>query len=153
WAGALWRAINIGVFAFGVLRLTRLAAPSSTLAFNIIVTSIAALLSWSAARHGQMTLVMGGLMMSAVADLHARSFWRASIALALAVAFKPLAIVLVLLAAALYPRTSWRIALVFLGIGLAPFAFQSTEYVLSQYRAVPDMFRDAAENGLETPYA
>jgi hypothetical protein len=89
--------------------------------------------TWTLALNGQATTAMAGLMLLAVADVGERRWWRATAALLLAMAFKPLAIVLLLLVAGLFPALLWRLALggiLFLAI---PYVFQNAGYVTDQY--------------------
>jgi hypothetical protein len=138
--GALWRIANIAAFAFGLWKLGHCGErdTSSSTRF-LIATIITVLLSVSASRHGQMTLAMAGFMMAAVAWVEAGKLWRAALCAALAVALKPLAVVLLLLLVAVYPRLHWRMAVAVIGFFLLPFLFQHTDYVWGQYAAVPDM--------------
>lgn len=146
---ALWRVLNIAVFAWGLWRLSSCSErPPSSLRF-FIATVVTVLLSGSAARYGQMTLAMAGFMMAAVAYGEDGAFWRAAVCAALAVALKPLAIVLVLLLAAIYPRQYWRTAMALAGFFLLPFLFQQTDYVWRQYAAVPAMLATRAHQQYE----
>lgn len=142
--GALWRIANIAVFAYGVWRLSYSGErlPSSTR--FLFASVVAVILSDSAARHGQMTLAMSGLMMAAVADADGGRLWRAAVYAALAVALKPLAAVLVLLLFAIYPRVGWRMAIALAVFFLLPFAFQHPDYVWRQWTAVPAMLATRA---------
>ena len=147
WGGVLWRILNIGVFAVGVWRFTRLAGRSESPGMFARVSLIVALLSWSAARHGQMTMMMGGLMLVAVVELVDRRWWRAVLWMTLGFALKPLIIVLILLAAVLYPRTSWRMLLAMVALVALPLLAQRPEYVLEQYRQSVQMLNDASTLG------
>ena len=64
-------------------------------------------LAWDCARNGQATLIMTGFMLLAVVDAAHSRWWRATLWLALSVAIKPLAIVLVLLIAATDRPMTW----------------------------------------------
>lgn len=137
--GAIWRLINIAVFAFGVWRLSRSGEGALPASRFFIATVVTVVLSASAARYGQLTLAMSGLMMAAVADVESGARWRAAIMIALAVALKPLALVLALVLVAIYPRLLWRTVTAVAGFFLLPFLFQSTDYVWRQYADVPGM--------------
>lgn len=128
----VWRWSTIGVMAASVARLTRLLNGDGRWFFAI--SASAAVLAWGCARNGQSTLLITGLMILAVADLSEARWWRATLLLAVAFAFKPLAIVLILLAAVVYPQMSWRLAIGLLFVAIAPFATQRPDYVISQYR-------------------
>jgi len=142
--GALWRIANIAVFAFGVWKISRAHDESHSSTRFLIASVVTVILSDSAARHGQMTLAMAGLMMAAVADAERGALWRAAFYAALAVAFKPLAAVLVLLLFAIYPRVGWRMAIALAVLFLLPFVFQHPDYVWRQWAAVPAMLATRA---------
>src|SRR5258706_206287 len=137
--GAIWRIANIAVFAYGVWRISGCGERPIPTSRFFIATIVTVVLSASAARYGQLTLAMSGLMMSAVADVESGALWRAAILAALAVALKPLALVLGLLLVAIYPRLFWRATIAVTSFLLLPFLFQHTEYVLRQYADVPAM--------------
>jgi hypothetical protein len=143
--GALWRIVDIAAFAFGLSTLSRCSErpPSSQRFF--IATVVTVVLSASAGRYGQATLAMAGLMMAAAAYAETGSLARAAACAALAVALKPLAVVLVLLLAALYPRMLWRLVVALAVVFLMPFLFQHPDYVWQQYADVPAMLATRAQ--------
>jgi hypothetical protein len=142
--GALWRIADLAVFAFGLWTVSHRAdVPPSSRRF-LIATVITVVLSASAARYGQMTLAMAGLMMLAVTHAEAGALRRASVCAALAVALKPLAVVLVLLLVVIYPRLLWRMLVALAVFFLLPFLFQHWDYVWRQYAAVPAMLATRA---------
>jgi hypothetical protein len=138
-AGALWRILNIAVFALGVWRISTCDETPVPRSRFLIVSLVTLLLSGSAAQYGQLTLAMAGLMMLAVADIQRDVAWRAATFAVVATALKPLAIVLVLVVIAVYPRLLWRIAIAMGACFLSPFLLQHPDYVLRQYAAVPAM--------------
>jgi alpha-1,2-mannosyltransferase len=153
WGGALWRVVNIGLFAVGVWRFARLAGRDSSSPLFSLVSLPVVLLSWSAARYGQMTMAMGGVMLLAVVALADRRWWWATLWLILGVALKPLAIVLALLAAVLHPRTSWRLVV---GVGVlfaVPFLTQRPGWVLEQYGLCLRELRVAVDVGEQFEFA
>lgn len=129
----VWRLSIIGVLAISVARMTRLLGGDGRWFFTASLAS--AILAWGCARNGQSTLIMTGMMILAVADASESRWWRAAVLLSLAFAFKPLAVVLIMLVAVIYPPMSWRLAIGMLLVAIVPFATQHPEYVLSQYRA------------------
>jgi len=143
--GALWRAVNIAVFALGLWHLSAVTASPNSRSQGRSTFPIATLftiaLCWSAARYGQMTLMMAGFMMLAAADVQRGALWRAAIFGGLAVALKPHAIVLLLVLVVIYPRLSWRALLVCTVFALIPFLFQDPGYVWDQYASIPEMLR------------
>ena len=142
--GAIWRILNIAVFAYGLWSLSNRAEPTPSSQRFFVATVVTVVLSGSAARYGQMTLAMAGLMMAAVALVETGALWRAAACAALAVALKPLAIVLLLLLVAIYPRLLWRCGVALAVLFLMPFLFQHPDYVWRQYAAVPAMLATRA---------
>ncbi|MFN0055426.1 MAG: glycosyltransferase family 87 protein [Planctomycetales bacterium] len=153
-AGELvWRVLTLGVFAAGVLRLCRLAEFRIPDRLFLIVTGVSIPLCCSAARNGQSTLIMAGLMMLAMEQLTRKNWNATAVLLCLATAFKPLSLVLLLLLAALYRPLLWRLALGVCLLLLAPFLTQSPEYVVRQYSGCLEMLRAATKLGIEQPWA
>ena len=140
-----WRWFIMCVTAASVARLTRRLNGDARWFFAI--SSASAVLAWGCARNGQSTLLITGLMILAVVDISESRWWRATGLLCLAFAFKPLAMVLILLAAVVYPRMSWRLAIGLLLVAIAPFATQRPEYVMSQYRDCVQSLRVTVDVG------
>ena len=93
-----WRFVAIGGFAVGVYRLCRLAAGGRSDTKFALLTLASLPPALACARNGQSTLVMSGLMMLACVDLAEERRGWAALWATLAVALKPLAIVLLSLA-------------------------------------------------------
>ncbi len=91
---------------------------------------------------------MAGLMMLACVDLAEQHRGRAVLWATLAVALKPLAIVLLLLAPFLDRRLAWRVALGLVLVLCAPFLFGRPSYVLDQYAKCGQMFRASSHCGM-----
>lgn len=163
WASLIWRAINILVFAIGVQQLTRLIPDHSStsiptskphrLSLFLPVSLVSILLSWSAARYGQVTLIMIGLMMIAIARLHHRHWNQAALWLTLALAFKPLALVMILLAMVFYRHIRLPLLIAILCSLILPFLFQGHDYVLTQYLGCFNELKQASHFGVDHPYA
>jgi len=131
--GALWRALNILVFACGTWRMVELRRGRQA-GLRLLVTALfTALLSWSAARHGQMTLAMGGLLMLGIVSLARGRDWRCAWLLGAAVAVKPLALAALPILTIVCPRLGWRLALALVCVFAAPFAVQEPGWVIEQY--------------------
>lgn len=146
-SGVLWRLVNTGTFAFGVFGLSRLAIHRHHQQLFLPVTIVAILMSVSAAKLGQMTLILTGMIMLAVVDLSAKSWWRAAGWIVASFAFKPVSIVMMLLVSVLYPRTIVPF-IAFLGLlVLIPFVMQDPDYVWEQYRASVTMLQQVATKG------
>jgi hypothetical protein len=130
----LWRLLIIAVFAFGVRAFGRLAGRAAGAELFPLLSLVSIPLAWSCARNGQTTLIMAGLMLFAVADIAAERWSRATLWLMLSMAFKPLSIVLILLAGALYRPLRWRVPVGMAVLFLLPFLTQHPAYVLEQFR-------------------
>ncbi len=141
----LWRWTIVGVLAAGVFRFTRLA--SSDDRWFLINTIASAGTAAGCALNGQSTLIITGLMLLAAVDLSEQRWSRAAVLLLLAFAFKPVAIVLVLLAAAIHPPMLWRLMIGMAVVALAPFLTQHPAYVVSQFVACWENSRIAFSKG------
>ena len=149
----LWRLTTITVFAVGIYRLSRLAAAPRPNTVFAAMSWLSATLAWSSALNGQSTLTMAGLVMLGVGEIERRRYWRAATLLTLALAVKPLAIVILLLAAVFWPRIALRLP-VTCGLALlVPFLLKSPDYVIGQYADCATMLRDAARLGAQKPWA
>lgn len=140
---AAWRLVNLAIFVFGVRALSRSAGERSAGLF-LPATAVSILLAWSAARHGQATLSMGGLMMLAATSVAARRWWRAGLQIAASVAIKPLSGILLVVGALAHPRFVVRGAVALAALTLALFALQRPGYVWAQVSTVPETFVLAA---------
>lgn len=143
-----WRLVNIGVFAFGVSGFARLAGERSGKDLFPLMTLTAIPLAWDCARNGQATLIMTGFMLLAVVNVARSRRWLATLWLALGVAIKPLAIVLVLLVLAVDRLMTWRVLLGMTVLALFPFVMQHPAYVLQQYSACLQNTTTAAHVGV-----
>jgi Glycosyltransferase family 87 len=143
-----WRFVAIGGFAIGIQRLCKFAAGPKSGPTFVLMTLASLPPALACARNGQSTLIMSGLMMLACVDLaECRRGWAVFWA-TLAVAFKPLAIVMLLLAPFLDRRLAWRAALgiaVILGV---PFLTAPPGYVVEQYLKCGQMFRASSHCGI-----
>lgn len=148
-----WRLITLGTFAAGVYRLTRLAETNGGGRLFLITTCLTIPLSFSAARNGQATLVMAGLMMLSLDELTQRRWTRAAVLLCLGLAFKPLTFVLMLVVAAIYRPMLVRLAIGTVVLALLPFFTQEGSYVLDQYAGFAGMLRSATQLGIDRPWA
>lgn len=138
--GALWRAVNLVLFAAGVRALATLLPLLCTRAHqnNFLWLSLVSLACcWSAARYGQMTLAMTGIALLGFSALSKRQFWRSAVFLSLALALKPTALVFWLLIFVLYKPMRMPLSFSLAIFLLLPFGFQSTEYIIAQYQALP----------------
>ena len=162
----LWRVVIWSVFCWGLWRTTdrhmRLwtagDARVSTSGWQWRAAVVAGLLSASALRIGQSTLLMGGLMMLAV-DLLASRRWTGAVGVVLlATAVKPLAMVLALLMLATHPKLWWRFAagipiLVLVPVVIATLGGLGPVYAWDQYVGCFEMLRKAARLGNDSDWA
>jgi alpha-1,2-mannosyltransferase len=149
----LWRATILAVFAAGVCRLARLAGRTAGIDFFPLATMFCLPLAFSSERNGQATLIMAGLMMLAAVDLADRRWWRAALYLSLGLAIKPLCLVMVLLAAVLYPATIWRMAVCIFALALMPFLTAEPSYIVGQYIDCRQMLWHAVDRGRDANWA
>ncbi|MBS0204937.1 MAG: DUF2029 domain-containing protein [Planctomycetes bacterium] len=145
----LWRWTILGLLAAGVFRLTRLASGDDR--WFLINSVASAAMAAGCARNGQSTLIITGLMILAAADVGEEHWWRAAILLALAFAFKPVAVVLLLLVAAIHRPMLWRLAICLSVVAVAPYLTQRPDYVTAQLTACFENSRIAFSKG-ETGY-
>ncbi len=143
-----WRFVVIGGFAVGVYRLCRLADGGRSETKFALLTLASLPPALACARNGQATLVMSGLMMLACVDLAEQRRGWAALWATLAVALKPLAIVLLLLMPFLDRRLTWRAALGLAVIACVPFLTARPAYVLDQYWKCGQMFRASSYCGI-----
>jgi len=148
----LWRAVSFGLLGLGAWHFFRLL-PDNRPRFNLAAGFVVLLLSAESVRNGQATVLMTACMLLA-ADALAYARWnRATLLLAFAFAVKPLALVMILLAAALYRPMLWRLALAAVVLPLVPYAFQSPQYVTGQYHAFVESLRHVYRLGHEAWWA
>ena len=131
--GVLWRVFSIAVFAWGIARLAALLAPHRAAVAVAIALLVVQPSASSVFTSGQVHVVMLGFMMLAMADVAERRWTRASVWLALAVAFKPLAIVLLLLLFAIEPAMRLRLAIAAAAVVAVPFAHPDPGFGAGQY--------------------
>jgi alpha-1,2-mannosyltransferase len=143
-----WRLMVIGGFAIGVWRLGKIAEGGQSDSTFALLTLASLPPALACARNGQSTLIMAGLMMSACVDLAEGRRGRAVFCATLAVALKPLAVVLLLLAPFIDRRLAWRAALGFVAVLCLPFVTQRPAFVLDQYAKCAQMFRASSHCGM-----
>ena len=131
----LWRLVSIAAFALALRGFARLGRRTGDRDLFPLAALVAIPLVWDCARNGQATLIMTAFMLLAVTDIARRRWWRATLWLALGVAIKPLAVVLVLLVAAVDRPMTWRAIVGMAVLAMVPFLTQHAAYVVEQYRA------------------
>lgn len=151
--GSLWRIGSMALFAWGLYRFSRCMSRLSGVELFPLVTLLAILPSLAAFRNGQMTVPMTGCLLLAGAGLADSRWWWTVFWLCLAVAMKPLAIVLLLLAIVLEPALWWRLPLGICCMLLVPFGFQSPEFVVDTYGRFVQKLGVAGTPGFDTSYS
>lgn len=130
--GALWRIVNLAVFAAGVRRLAALVAQDLGRDPFLLLSLVGAYSALAGTRHGQATLAMGGFVFLA-ADALARRRWSAGATwLGLGLAVKPLTVVGLLLAAGAWRPARIGALLAFLAVLALPFVTQAPAYAWEQ---------------------
>jgi len=126
----LWRWLAAGLVASGLWRLTR----GVDRAF-LMVTVLALPLSLGALRNGQANGLLAGVLLHTVACLHNGQWWSAAGLTAAAVAVKPIALVLALLAPLVYRKAFWPLTVSLVMLAVLPFAFGAPSYVWEEHGA------------------
>jgi Glycosyltransferase family 87 len=132
-AGAIFGLLSVVFFSVSIFRLAQQITPTRSFAAagGILVISLMAALI--ALRLLQMQMPMTAAMICATAA-GMREDWRAFVLwLLLAVALKPLAIVMVLLSIATIPKTRVPLIVGVAALLLLPFAFQSWSYLANEH--------------------
>jgi hypothetical protein len=141
-AGSMgWRWLSAALFTWAVVRLARVSVPEAaraTLALALLVMIPAATVNLVRA---QSEMIMAALMIHAAVDLAGRRWWPATLGVCLAVAIKPLALVMLLLTGALVPAMRLRLLLGLLAVLALPFLHPDPGYVATQYG---DLVREMA---------
>ncbi len=136
-----WRLVGILGLAFAIRSLTRSCgsvqvdstAPRHDLFFVVTIFALPA--AAGAVRNGQMNVHLTAMLVLACVGLMRERWWRATFWLALALAAKPIALVLLLLFTALRSPLWWRIPIGVAVVAVLPFLNPNTEYVREQYLA------------------
>jgi alpha-1,2-mannosyltransferase len=133
----VWRVFTFGLFIYALTRLNafflaaRSAAPARTFLFLAL---LAVPSSFASLRNAQFDLPLAALVVLATAEVAAARWSTAALWLCLGVAFKPLAVVPLLLFSALYWKLIPRVAVGLLIVAAIPFLHWSPSYVAQEYR-------------------
>jgi hypothetical protein len=141
----LWRFCAAAMLAGGIWRIVRRLFSSAPERPFLWATLIAMPLCMNALRNGQANATFAGVVLLAIAALIERRWWTSAGLMILAVAVKPLGIVLVLLAPVVYAPLRWRLLIGLAGFAIFPFLFGSPDYVLAQHRAAMTNLQSCAE--------
>jgi hypothetical protein len=132
-AGAIFGALSVAFFSFGVVRIAQQIAPTRSAAAAGCILVISVMAALIALHLLQMQMPMTAAMLCAAAA-GMRGHWRAYVAwLLLAVALKPLAIVMVLLSVVTIPRTGVPFMVGIAALLLFPFTVQDWGYLAHEY--------------------
>jgi alpha-1,2-mannosyltransferase len=133
WGDLLWRLTSVGLLSYALWRAARLYLPQASL--GVLGPTLLLLLpaGTAALRNGQATTLMLALMLLGALALAERRWWPSACWLALAFAVKPLAIVLLLLAGALYRPMALPLIVGVVLVLILPFANPDPAAVLHLY--------------------
>jgi alpha-1,2-mannosyltransferase len=140
-----WRLAGLAFLVGGIYRFAKLCAPNDVDRVFAIASFIAIFPCLASLRNGQSNLHIAAAMLQAAADLAEKRWWRASIWLMIGLAIKPIMMVMILLAGAVYRPMSWRLAIALVLFVLLPFATRSPDYVWAQYRGCYEQLTNAAQ--------
>ncbi|MBI1335403.1 MAG: DUF2029 domain-containing protein [Phycisphaera sp.] len=147
---AVYRVVITGLYAMALWRLCGWVWPTRGGGLFPLASLLVLPLAIGALRNGQANVPLFALMALAAVDAHDGKYVRCAALLALALAVKPLAVVMILLVVAIHPR---KMALPMLAallvVFLLPFVFQPWHasgggYAWSQYTAAYEKLRSAA---------
>jgi alpha-1,2-mannosyltransferase len=102
WGDVLWHVVSAGLLTWAVWRAVRLYLPSPRFTALAQALPLILLAGSAALRNGQATTILTAFMLLGAIAIAEQRWWYAAVLLALALAVKPLGIVLVLLSGALY---------------------------------------------------
>lgn len=132
-AGALFGILSAVLFAFSVVRLAQQITPDTPFASAGLMLAISTTTTVMALYLLQMQMLMtAAMILAAVAAMEERPRQMA-VWLLVAVALKPLAIVMALLAAVVVPRTRLPLLLGIAVLLVLPFAVRSFSYMTTEY--------------------
>ncbi len=135
WLGeVLWRLCAAATLGGGLWLLIRALFPSGPARPFFWATVVAMPLTMTSLRNGNANAIFGGVILLAIVAMLQKRWWLAVALMALATAFKPLGIVLVLLAPLVYAPVRWRLPVAILGLAIFPFLFASPAYVWAQHK-------------------
>jgi uncharacterized membrane protein YfcA len=136
-----------------VHRLAGLSDQRSPTVLFAWMTALCIPVAWDAARNGQATLLVTGMMAWAVVTLARQRWRRSAIWLGLSVAVKPLGTCLLVLAALLYRPVLRRLCVVIVILAAVPFLTERPSYVISQYQGWLHMTSIGARVGADQDWA
>jgi hypothetical protein len=130
----LWRLASVAVCLYGIRAVVARLGPAAPGRFFFSASLLALAPCLGAVRNGQTNLAFGGLSLVVAALLADARWWPAAACLALLITVKPLGLILLLMAAVVYPRLRGPVAVAVALLAAAPFLFGPPSYVVAQYR-------------------
>jgi len=131
----LWRLSAAALLAFGIWRWIKPSSGDLAPRTFLWASVLALPLCLGALRNGQSNAMFSALTLNAVGSLSRKQWWTSAGLIVLALAIKPLGLVLLLLAPVVYTPLRWRCALAIVGFAAFPFLFADPGYVLAQHQA------------------
>lgn len=131
----LYRLVIAGLYATAIWRLARHLGGDRVGSYFLGMTLLVLPVAVSSIRNGQTNTILAACFVHGLLCVIQKRWWWAALALGVALVAKPTAVVMVLLAAALFPAMRGPLAAA-VAIGLAlPFAHPDPGYVAGQYQA------------------
>jgi hypothetical protein len=131
----LWRLCTALLLVTGIWRLQRDHFGTEIARAFLFASIFTMPLCLGALRNGQANALFAAITLQAVACLPYRQWWTAAFFIVLALAIKPLAIVLLLLSVTVYAPLRWRLLPFLAALVLLPFLFAPADYVIAQHRS------------------
>jgi len=128
-----WRGAGLSVLAVGLWRMSAALAPGRKWFIFALATAGTLPVAIASLRNGEANLHIAGMMLLAAVDLRARRWGWATFWLAGGLMVKPIMMVMLLLAGAMFRPMIARLVIALIIIAAAPFLFQSPHYVAEQY--------------------
>ncbi len=139
-----WRIVSTAWLAWGLWQLLVCVDRSSAGRSFFWASLVSIAMCLGAIRNGQANAIFGAATVQAVVFLICGQWWRAALFLVMAVAIKPLGIVLLLLAPFVYRPLIPPLAVTLIGLAVFPFLFGPPAYVISQYQDFPALMLQAS---------
>ena len=149
----LWRVVSTLCLAWAIRRLIVIVSPQPVSRDFLWGSCFALPVCLGAMRNGQANALFAAVTVLAVVLLMERRWKMAGAALVLAIAIKPLGIVLALLAVFGYRRVILPLVVCTGLLVLLPFAFGPMEYVLAQYAGLVENLRTCSQAGVTRRFA
>gem|GEM_PF-1622055 len=143
----VWCFVSVGFFAGGILKLLEFLPEKQRASFFLVMTAVAAPIAFSDARNGQMNLIMLALLCFTANSLGKFRWNEATFLMVLAVALKPLSLILIFPFLLIYPSLIGRFIIGMGALWGIPFFLQSPHYVWQQYMAMFQMLETASQVG------